>query len=68
MHGTPKEMATATQVPRERHKKGKHPANTNHAEKMVLANIDNKKQDDTMEDGAKPKTGVNKTLDLVNVI
>ena len=62
------EMATATQATEETHKKRKHPAKTNPAEKMVEADINNKKQDNTMEDGAKPQTGVNKTPNLINVI
>ena len=57
------EMATVTKTTGETHKKGKHPANTNPAEKMVEANINNKKQDDT-----KSQTGVNKTPNPINVI
>ena len=44
------EMATVTKTTGETHKKGKHPANTNPAEKMVEADINNKKQDDTRKD------------------
>ena len=35
---------------------------------MVEADINDKKEDNTMEDGAKPQTGVNKTPNLINVI
>ena len=48
------EMATATQATGETRKKGNHPANTNPTEKMVEADINDKKQDDTREDQKPP--------------
>ena len=49
-----KEIETATQAIGKTHKKFKHPANTNPSEKMVWADISNKKQDDTRKDRQPP--------------
>ena len=45
-----------------------HPRYGGNTQKMVEADINGKKEDNTMEDGAKPQTGVNKTPNLINVI